>query len=80
MIFGKKDKASGSGGDSGELERQIGIMRKALEFYASPENWMAGHKYVDSDNATIFTDGTESAATVDKGAVAYRALEDCKGK
>lgn len=78
MIFGKKEK----GGDSGseELARQNRIMREALEFYATPDSWMSGHKYVDADNATIFTDGSESAATVDKGAKAYRALEECKQK
>lgn len=75
MIFGKK----GSGNaDVAELERQNKVMREALEFYSDPTTWESGHKYRDADNATIFTDGTESAATIDKGARAYRALEACK--
>jgi len=53
-------------------------MRAALEFYANVESWKAGHKYVDADDATIFTDGSESGVTADKGAKAYRALEACK--
>lgn len=80
MIFGKKEE-----GDTGALkariellEKQNNIMRKALEFYSNPITWESGHKYVDADNATIFTDGTESSATVDKGATAFRALEACK--
>ncbi len=77
MIFGSKD-------DSGELKKQVEklekqnrIMREALEFYAEVKNWEAGHKYRDEDNATIFTDGSESGATVDKGSKAYRALKAC---
>ena len=79
MIFGK------SSGDSGELsekleqsEKQNKIMREALEFYANMETWSEGHKYRDPDDATIFTDGSESAATIDKGARAHKALEACK--
>ena len=52
-------------------------MRAALEFYADVKNWEEGHKYRDEDNATIFTDGSESGATVDKGSKAYRALQAC---
>ena len=80
MIFGKKESD-----DSGvlkkrlaALEKQNKIMREALEFYSNPITWETGHKYRDADNATIFTDGTECSATVDKGAHAYRALEACK--
>lgn len=82
MLFGKK---SDSGEDSGELKKQVAelerqnkIMRQALEFYSDPKSWQSGHKYVDADNATIFTDGSDSSATVDKGAQAFRALEACK--
>jgi len=53
-------------------------MRAAPEFYVNVESWKAGHKYVDADDATIFSDGSESGATVEKGAKAYRALEACK--
>ena len=80
MIFGKKgsDNSSGSGADVTELERQNRIMREALQFYADTKTWTAGHKYRDADEATIFTDGSESAATIDKGNVAFKALEACK--
>jgi hypothetical protein len=53
-------------------------MRSALEFYADVKSWEGGHKYTDDDDATIFTDGSESAATVDKGSRAYRVLKACK--
>ena len=76
MIFGKK--GSGDAGNAAELEKQNKIMREALEFYSDPINWESGHKYRDADNATIFTDGSESAVTIDKGAKAHRALEACK--
>jgi hypothetical protein len=79
MIFGKKE--SDDVGDLkariAALEKQNNIMREALEFYSNPITWESGHKYRDVDNATIFTDGSESSATVDKGAHAYRALEAC---
>ena len=52
-------------------------MRATLEFYADVKNWEEGHKYRDEDNATIFTDGSESGATVDKGSKAYRTLKAC---
>ena len=80
MIFGKKN----SGGSTElearikELEEQNATMRSALEFYADVKSWSGGHKYTDSDDATIFTDGSESGATVDKGSRAYRALQACK--
>ena len=60
-----------------KLEKQNRVMREALEFYAETKNWEEGHKYRDEDNATIFTDGSESGATVDKGSKAYRALKAC---
>ena len=79
MIFGK------SSGDSDDLKEQLKmlegqnkIMREALEFYANMETWSEGFKYRDPDDATIFTDGSESAATIDKGARAHKALEACK--
>ena len=78
MIFGSK---SGDNEDLKKkvekLEKQNRIMREALEFYAEVKNWEVGHKYRDEDNATIFTDGSESGATVDKGSKAYRALKAC---
>ena len=73
MIFGRKDS-----GDTAALEKQNKIMRDTLEFYAAKESWEGGHKYTDSDDATIFTDGSESAATVDKGSRAFMALKSCK--
>ena len=81
MIFGKKgsnEDVEALTSKIDVLERQNEIMRSALEFYSEPENWTEGHKYRDADDATIFTDGTESAATVDKGSRAYRALEAIK--
>ena len=79
MIFGKKDSDSDNSNERvKELERQNKVMREALEFYANTDSWSAGHKYRDADDATIFTDGGESAATIDKGNRAYRALEACK--
>ena len=79
MIFGKKD----SGGSDlaariEELEKQNRILREAIEFYANPMTWEAGHKYRDADDATIFSDGSESSATVDKGTQARRALKACR--
>ena len=53
------------------------VLCAALEFYADVKNLEDGHKYRDEDNATIFTDGSESGATVDKGSKAYRALQAC---
>ena len=76
MFFGKK--SSDGGGDAAVLERQNKILIEALQFYADTKNWMPGHKYRDADDATIFTDGSVSAATLDKGSVAKRALESCK--
>ena len=73
MIFGSKD--DGLKEQVERLEKQNRIMRAALEFYADVKNWEEGHKYRDEDNATIFTDGSESGATVDKGSKAYRALK-----
>lgn len=70
MIFGKKDS-----GNSAELEEQNKILREALEFYAAKESWEGGVKYTDADDATIFTDGTESAMSVDKGSRAFMALK-----
>ena len=73
MFFFKK-----SSGDTAELEKQNKIMQSALEFYADVESWETGHKYTDTDDATIFTDGSESVATVDKGSRAFKALKSCK--
>ena len=70
MIFGKK-----SSDNSAELENQNKIMREALEFYSAKENWAGGVKYTDADDATIFTDGSESAVSVDKGSRAFMALK-----
>ncbi len=64
--------------DTAELEKQNKIMQTALEFYADVKNWESGHKYTDASDATIFTDGSESAATVDKGSCAFKALKSCK--
>jgi len=80
MFFCKK----GSGDTAGlearikDLEEQNKTLRSALEFYADVKNWEGGHKYTDDDDATIFTDGSESGATVDKGSRAFRALKTCK--
>lgn len=76
MIFGSKSD-SGQAEQIAKLEKQNRIMRAALEFYADVKHWEEGHKYRDEDNATIFTDGSESGATVDKGSKAYRALKKC---
>lgn len=76
MIFGSKAD-SGQEEKIEKLEKQVRIMRAALEFYADVKNWEEGHKYRDEDNATIFTDGSESGCTVDKGSKAYRALQAC---
>ena len=54
------------------------MMQSALEFYADVESCESGHKYTDASDATIFTDGSESAATVDKGSRAFKALKSCK--
>jgi len=80
MIFGsKKSDDSGLAEQVKKLEKQNQIFRSALEFYAEVKNWEEGHKYRDEDNATIFTDGSECGATVDKGSKAYRALKACDG-
>jgi len=73
MFFCKKGS-----GNTAELERQNKVLQTALEFYANVESWESGHKYTDADDATIFTDGSESAATVDKGSRAFKALKACK--
>lgn len=70
MFFCKKGSS-----DTAELEKQNKIMQSALEFYADVASWESGHKYTDSNDATIFTDGSESAATVDKGSRAFKALK-----
>ncbi len=77
MIFGSKKDDGSSKEQIEKLEKQNRIMRSALEFYADVKHWEEGHKYRDEDNATIFTDGSESGATVDKGSKAYRALKAC---
>ena len=79
MIFGKSsDDSDDAKAKVKKLEEQNKIMREALEFYANMETWQEGFKYRDPDDATIFTDGSECAATMDKGARAYKALEACK--
>ncbi len=76
MIFGGKSSDVDELKEQiAKLEKQNRVMRDALEFYAEVKNWEVGHKYRDEDNATIFTDGSESGATVDKGSKAYRALK-----
>ncbi len=79
MFFGKKDSGDTAGLEARvkELEAQNETMRSALEFYADVKSWEGGHKYTDDDDATIFTDGSESGATVDKGSRAYRVLKAC---
>ncbi len=79
MIFGSKSD-SGQADKIAKLEKENRILRSALEFYADVKHWEEGHKYRDEDNATIFTDGSESGATVDKGSKAYRALKACDSK
>ncbi len=79
MIFGSKSD-SGQADKIAKLEKENRILRTALEFYADVKHWEEGHKYRDEDNATIFTDGSESGATVDKGSKAYRALKACDSK
>ncbi len=76
MIFGgKNSEIEELQKQIAKLEKQNKTMKSALEFYADVKNWEEGHKYRDEDNATIFTDGSESGATVDKGSKAYRALK-----
>ncbi len=76
-IFGSKPQDDNLQEKVDKLEKQNRVMRAALEFYAEVKNWQEGHKYRDEANATIFTDGSESGATVDKGSKAYRALKAC---
>jgi hypothetical protein len=80
MIFGKKSSA-----DIEKLEEQVELLESqnqlmidALEFYANPDSWEIGHKYRDADDATIFTDGNESAVTSDAGKKASRVLNKIK--
>ena len=75
MIFGGK-------GDTGKLEARIKELeaenarfRRALEFYADPDNWQHGHKYKDLDDATIFQDSDASGVDVDHGVKALEALK-----
>lgn len=75
MIFGVKSEDSKLKERIAKLEKENRIMRAALEFYADAESWEAGYKYRDDANATIFNDGVESGATVDKGSKAFRALK-----
>ena len=77
MIFGSKSDDSALKEQIEKLEKQNQIMRSALEFYAYVKNWGTGHKYRVRADATTFTDGSESGATVDKGSKAYRALKAC---
>ena len=70
MLFFKRKS-----GNSAVLEERNRILCEALEFYASKESWEGGVKYTDADDATIFTDGTESAMSVDKGSRAFMALK-----
>lgn len=60
------------------LELQNKVLIDTLNFYASENNWKVGHKYRDADDATIYTDGTNSAATVDSGKKALRILNKIK--
>lgn len=64
-----------TGGDElARLRRENELLREVLTFYASAQTWNAGYKYRDPDDATIFTDGSESGATVDKGDRARRVM------
>jgi len=82
MIFGKK-----SSEDTDKLKAQIVQLEaenkeliEALEFYANPIDWETGHKYRDDDDATIFTDGSSSATTIDAGRRAARVLNKIKNR
>ena len=80
MIFGKKssedtDKLKDQ---IEQLEAQNKLLLETLEFYASTDNWDVGHKYRDADDATIFTDGTNSALSIDVGKKATRTLNKIK--
>ena len=77
MIFGKKssedtDKLKAQ---IEQLEAQNKVLIETLEFYADPENWKIGQKYRDDEEATIFTDGSNSAITADAGNKASRILD-----
>lgn len=80
MIFGKKssEEIEKLNAQVDELEAQNKVLSDALEFYANADNWEVGHKYRDADDATIFTDGSNSAVTVDVGKKAARALKSIK--
>lgn len=76
MIFGSKNvQINKLKQQLAQLEKENSILKTTLEFYADTKNWQEGHKYRDDDDATIFTDGSESGVSVDKGSRAYRALK-----
>lgn len=76
MIFGMKSEDSRLKEKMEKLEKENRKMRAALEFYADSKSWEAGYKYRDDDDGTIFNDGVESGATVDKGSRAFRVLKE----
>jgi len=80
MIFGgkKSEEIADLKNQVAKLEEQNKLLRASLEFYADANTWELGNKYVDADDATIFTDGTESAATADKGSKAAHTLKEIK--
>jgi len=80
MLFGKKssEDADKLKAQIEQLEAQNKDLLEALEFYANPDNWAVGHKYLDADDATIFTDGSNSAVTTDAGKKASRTLDNIK--
>ncbi len=80
MIFGKKssEEIDKLKAEIEQLSAQNKVLLETLEFYANPDNWNVGHKYRDADDATIFTDGSNSAATVDAGKKASRTLNKIK--
>jgi hypothetical protein len=80
MIFGKKssEEADKLKDQIEQLEAQNKVLLETLEFYANPDNWEVGHKYRDADDATIFTDGDNSAVTTDAGKKASRTLYKIK--
>lgn len=80
MIFGKKaaEEAEKLREEIGQLKSQNRTLIETLGFYANPNNWEIGNKYRDADDATIFTDGSNSAVSADVGKKASRTLNKIK--
>jgi hypothetical protein len=74
MIFsGSKKRLTELDAQNKKLQEENARLRAALEFYSNGNNWSEGLKTRKGEDVTI-TERRRSAAELDKGATALKAL------